>query len=263
MGGRYRTPSPAMLITDPLFYAAAIPAVLLTGISKGGFGSALGGVAVPLMALAISPVQAAAVMLPILCLMDLVGVRAYFRKWDTANLKIMLPGALLGIAIGALTFGMLSESAIRLLIGGLAIAFPVNNWLGLAARQQAAGRSAAKGVFWSAVSGLTSFIAHAGGPPVMVYLLPQRLDKVRYVATISVFFTFVNAAKLAPYAWLGQFSPDNLATSLVLAPLVPLGVRFGMWLQDRIDTRWFYRIAQTGLLLTGIQLVYQDIGRLL
>lgn len=251
-----------MLITDPLFYAAAIPAILLTGISKGGFGGALGGVAVPLMALAISPLQAAAVMLPILCLMDLVGLRAYYRKWDSDNLKIMLPGALIGIAIGALTFGMLSESTIRLLIGGLAIAFPINSWLGLAAKQQAAGRSVAKGTFWCGLSGLTSFIAHAGGPPVMVYMLPQQMDKVRYVATISVFFTFVNAVKLVPYAWLGQFTPDNLATSLVLAPLVPLGVWFGMWLQDKANTVWFYRISQAGLLLTGIQLVYRDIGKL-
>lgn len=252
-----------MLITDPLFYAAAIPAVLLTGISKGGFGSALGGVAVPLMALCIPPVQAAAVMLPILCFMDLVGLRAYYRKWDTDNLKIMLPGALAGIAIGALTFGMLSDSAIRMLIGGLAIAFTVNNWLGLAGRQEPAGRSVPKGAFWSGVSGLTSFIAHAGGPPVMVYMLPQQMDKVRYVATVSVFFTFVNAIKLIPYAWLGQFSADNLATSLALAPLVPLGVRFGMWLQDRINTTWFYRIAQTGLFVTGVQLIYKDVGRLL
>jgi uncharacterized membrane protein YfcA len=251
-----------MLITDPLFYAAAVPAVLLTGISKGGFGSALGGVAVPLMALAVSPVQAAAVMLPILCLMDLVGLRAYYRKWDTDNLKIMLPGALIGIVIGALTFGMLSESAIRLMIGGLAIAFTINNWLGLAARQQTAGRSPVKGTFWCGLSGLTSFIAHAGGPPVMVYMLPQQLDKVRYVATISVFFAFVNAAKLVPYAWLGQFSSDNLATSLALAPLVPLGVRFGMWLQDKVNTTWFYRIAQAGLLATGVQLIYKDIGNL-
>ncbi|MBY0238723.1 MAG: sulfite exporter TauE/SafE family protein [Burkholderiaceae bacterium] len=250
------------MITDPLFYAAAIPAVLLTGISKGGFGGALGGVAVPLMALAISPVQAAAVMLPILCLMDLVGLRAYYRKWDTDNLKIMLPGALIGIAIGALTFGMLTESVIRLMIGGLAIAFTLNSWLGLAAKQHAAGRSPLKGTFWCGVSGLTSFIAHAGGPPVMVYMLPQQLDKVRYVATISVFFTFVNAVKLVPYAWLGQFTADNLATSLALAPLVPLGVRFGMWLQDRVNTTWFYRIAQAGLLATGVQLVYKDIGNL-
>ncbi|MFA9217710.1 MAG: sulfite exporter TauE/SafE family protein [Sphingomonadaceae bacterium] len=246
-----------MLIADPLFYAAAIPAVLLTGISKGGFGSALGGIGVPLMALTISPLHAAAILLPVLCLMDLVGLRVYFGKWDSANLRIMLPGALLGILAGTLTFGMLSENAIRMLIGGIAVVFTLNNWFGLAARQAVAGRSRLKGTFWSGVSGLTSFLAHAGGPPAMIYMLPQRLDKVRYVATISVFFAFVNAVKLIPYAWLGQLSADNLATSLVLAPLVPVGVRLGMWLQDRINLVWFYRISQTCLLGTGLQLIYQ------
>ncbi|MES3026076.1 MAG: sulfite exporter TauE/SafE family protein [Pseudomonadota bacterium] len=251
-----------MIIADPLFYAVAIPAVLLTGISKGGFGSALGGIGVPLMALAISPLQAAAILLPVLCFMDLVGMRVYFKKWDWANLRIMLPGALLGIALGTLTFGMLSENAVRILIGAIAVAFTLNTWFGFGARQGPAGRSVVKGTFWSAVSGLTSFLAHAGGPPAMVYMLPQRLDKTTYVATISLFFTFVNAVKLVPYAWLGQLSLANLSTSLVLAPLVPLGVWFGLWLQDRINITWFYRIAQACLLATGLQLVYQGIGKI-
>jgi uncharacterized membrane protein YfcA len=246
-----------MIITDPIFYAVAIPAVLLTGISKGGFGSALGGIGVPLMALAISPLHAAAILLPVLCFMDLVGFRVYYRKWDSANLRIMIPGAVVGIAIGTLTFGMLSDDAIRILIGGIAVAFTLNGWLGLGARQQAAGRSAIKGTFWSGVSGLTSFLAHAGGPPAMIYMLPQRLAKTTYVATISVFFMFVNAIKLVPYAWLGQFSAANLGTSLVLAPLVPLGVWLGLWLQNRVNTIWFYRISQACLLATGLQLIYQ------
>jgi uncharacterized membrane protein YfcA len=250
------------MIADPLFYAVAIPAVLLTGISKGGFGSALGGIGVPLMALAISPVQAAAILLPVLCFMDLVGVRVYYGKWDKENLKIMIPGALLGIAVGTVTFGMLSENAIRILIGAIAVAFPLNAWFGFGTRQQPAARSAIKGTFWSGVSGLTSFLAHAGGPPAMVYMLPQRLDKTTYVATISVFFMFVNAVKLVPYAWLGQFSAANLGTSLALAPLVPLGVWFGLWLQKRIETVWFYRIAQTCLFATGLQLIYQGAGKL-
>jgi uncharacterized membrane protein YfcA len=249
-----------MIITDPIFYAVAIPAVLLTGISKGGFGSALGGIGVPLMALAISPLNAAAILLPVLCFMDLVGFRVYYRKWDSANLRIMIPGALLGIAIGTLTFGMLSDDAIRILIGGIAVAFTLNTWLGFGARQQPAGSSVVKGTFWSGVSGLTSFLAHAGGPPAMIYLLPQRLDKTAYVATVSVFFMFVNAIKLVPYAWLGQFSSANLGTSLVLAPLVPLGVWLGLWLQNRVNTIWFYRISQACLLATGLQLIYQGTG---
>lgn len=167
------------------------------------------------MALTISPVHAAAILLPVLCLMDLVGVRVYCGKWDKENLKIMLPGALLGVAMGTLTFGVLSENTIRILIGCRGVAFPLNAWFGYSARQPNAGRSAIKGTFWSGVSGLTSFLAHAGGPPAMVYLLPQRLDKTTYVATISVFFMFVNAVKLVPYAWLGQFSAANLSTSLL------------------------------------------------
>lgn len=248
-----------MLITDPLFYLVAIPAVLLVGISKGGFGSAFGGIGVPLMALAVSPQQAAAILLPVLCLIDVVGFRVYYRKWDVANLKIMIPGALVGIALGALSFGMLQESHIRVLVGSIAVLFTLNNWFGLASRQEPAGRSLVKGAFWSGVSGLTSFIAHAGGPPAQVYMLPQRLEKTNYVATISLFFMIVNAVKLVPYAWLGQFSAANLSTSLLLAPLVPLGVWLGLWLQNRINHEWFYRITQSCLFLTGLQLIYQGV----
>ncbi|HEX8480209.1 MAG TPA: sulfite exporter TauE/SafE family protein [Telluria sp.] len=249
-----------MVIADPLFYAAAIPAVLLTGISKGGFGSALGGVGVPLMALAISPVHAAAILLPVLCFMDLAGVRAYYRKWDTGNLKIMLPGAMLGVALGTATFGLLSENAIRVMIGAIAVAFPLHAWLRAGASPQAAPRSFLKGTFWSGVSGLTSFLAHAGGPPAMIYVLPQRLDKITCVATVNAFFMAVNAVKLVPYSFLGQFSAANLGTSLVLAPLAPLGVWLGLRLQDRVDTAWFYRISQACLLATGVQLLCQGLS---
>jgi uncharacterized membrane protein YfcA len=248
-----------MIITDPIFYLVAIPAVLLTGISKGGFGSAFGGISVPLMALAISPMQAAAILLPVLVFMDLVGFRAYYRKWDLANLKIMIPGAVIGIAIGALTFGLFQEAQVRILIGAIAVLFTLNNWFGFAAKQEPATRSFLKGTFWSGVSGFTSFIAHAGGPPTQVYMLPQRLDKTTYVATISLFFMIVNALKLIPYAWLGQFSGDNIVTALLLAPLVPIGVLTGMWLQNRVNHKWFYRITQSCLFLTGLQLVYQGV----
>jgi uncharacterized protein len=246
-----------MIITDPVFYLVAIPAVLLTGISKGGFGSALGGIGVPLMAIAISPLQAAAILLPVLCFMDLVGFRVYYKKWDVAHLKIMVPGALAGIAIGALTFGAIHEDHIRIVIGAIAVLFTLNQWFGFAARQAPASRSVAKGTFWGGVSGFTSFLAHAGGPPVQVYMLPQRMDKTSYVATVSLFFLIINMVKLIPYAWLGQFSAANLWTALLLAPLVPVGVKLGLWLQEKASPAWFYRIAQIGLLLSGLQLIYQ------
>jgi uncharacterized membrane protein YfcA len=249
------------MITDPIFYLLAVPAVVLTGLSKGGFGGALGGAAVPLMAVAISPTQAAAIMLPILCVADLFGLRLYFRKWNAAILKAMIPGALTGVALGAFTFGALNEDAIRLLIGAIAVAFVLMKVL-MTAPVQAVVPSMFKGVFLSAASGYTSFVAHAGGPPIMMYLLPQRMDKTTYVATVNIFFLLTNAVKLAPYAWLGQFSGTNLLASAVLAPLIPLGVYGGYWLQERVSQDLFYKIAQAGLLVTGVQLMVQGASKL-
>lgn len=237
----------------------AVPAVLLNSISKGGFGGAFGGIAVPLMALAISPLQAAAVMLPLLCLADLFGLRYYLGRWDTPNLWIMIPGGLFGIALGAFSFGQLSEQAVRMIIGGIAVLFSMYHFSGVADRLAPAPSSMGKGFFWSGVSGYTSFVAHAGGPPAMIYLLPQCLDKITYVATINMFFVTANAVKLIPYAWLGQFTVQSLLASLVLVPLVPAGVMLGFWLQRRVNHVWFYRIAQTCLFLSGAQLIWLGI----
>ncbi|MYM90519.1 TSUP family transporter, partial [Rugamonas sp. FT82W] len=118
-----------------------------------------------------------------------------------------------------------------------------------------AGRPPRGGTALAAVSGYTSFIAHAGGPPVMMYLLPQRLPSRVYVATLNAFFLTVNAAKLLPYGWNGQFSAANLAASAMLSPLVPLGVAIGAWLTGRINQRMFYAAAQACLLATGIALL--------
>jgi uncharacterized membrane protein YfcA len=244
-----------MSLSDLLLFA--LPAVFLTGLSKGGFGGALGGIAVPLLALASTPKQAAAVMLPILCLADLVGLKAYFGKWDVANLKVMMPGALIGIGIGALTFELLNENLIGLIIGVIAVSFVL---LGLINRSQTPRPlHKGRGTLLSSLAGFTSFVAHAGGPPVMMHLLPQQLDKVRYVATINLFFLLTNALKLIPYAALGQFSEENLLLSLMLAPIVPLGVWSGLWLQSRVNHAWFYRIARLGMLLAGVQLIWRNL----
>jgi len=240
------------------FLLVAVPAVLLTGFSKGGFGGVLGGVAVPLLALAMSPKQAAAIMLPILCIADLVGLRAYYGKWDVPNLRVMLPGALLGVIIGSLTFELMNEKFIGLLIGAIAVSFVLTNILMTPAVAPASSAPTVKGIFLATVAGFTSFVSHAGGPPIMMHLLPQQLEKVRYIATINVFFLLTNAVKLMPYALLGQFSSDSLLASLALAPFVPLGVWAGIWMQDRVNHLWFYRIARIGLLLTGIQLIVQN-----
>lgn len=250
-------------IADPLFYAVAVPAVLLTGFSKGGLGGGLGIMAVPLMALVVSPVQAAAVLLPILSVMDLFGLYAYRGNWDRRNVAIMLPGALVGVAVGGLTFRYLSDDAVRLIVGAVALAFVLYRVLG---RRPADHRSAPHrglGAFWGGVSGFTSFVAHAGSPPVQVYMLPQRLDKTLYIGTTVVFFTAVNYAKLVPYGLLGQLSAVNLGTALLLSPLAPLGIWLGVRFHRLLSETVFYRTLFVLLTLTGIKLIRDGLAGIL
>lgn len=250
-----------ILITDTFFYVAAVPAVILFDIAKGGFGSGLGVAAVPLMAMVISPVQAAAILLPILCVMDLLGLWAYRGKWILPELRVLLPASLVGIAVGTLMFEYMSPARLRLLLGTVAISFTLNHWL-QAKLTQASERKLfgpAIGMTAAAVGGFTSFIAHAGGPPITMYLLRRGLDRTQFVATTVVFFAVVNYVKLAPYAWLGQFDAGNLETSLVLSPLAPVGVSMGIWLHNRVTDRFFFRVAYAMLFVVGLKLMYDGI----
>lgn len=252
-----------MLITDPWFYALAVPAFLLTGISKGGFASGAGNTGVPLMALVIPAPQAAGIALPVLCAMDISALRAWWGKWDAVQLRATLPGAMLGIVAGTLVFGAMSDAAVKLLIGIITLAFIARNlWMERGARiVPPALTNRLKGSFWAALSGFTSFIAHAGGPPLAVYLYPLKLDRARLTATTVVFFASVNYVKLVPYFFLGALSAQNLLTSLVLLPLAPIGIRLGVWLAGRISDKVFYRIVYVLLTATGLQLVYEGAFR--
>ena len=243
------------LITDPWFYAAAIPAVLVFGIAKGGFGGGLGILSVPLMSLAVSPIQAAAILLPILCFMDIITVRAFWKRWSVAELWVLLPAALVGVLIGTLVFHLLDDALIRLIIGVVAVAFTLYHYgsklLGKAQAHwpEAAGRVA------GVIAGFTSFVAHSGGPPVDMYLLRRPIDKTTFVGTTVLFFTVVNYVKLIPFAWLGQFDSTNLVTSLVLFPVAAVGVYSGVWLHRRVSDNVFFGAMYLFLLIVGIKLI--------
>lgn len=244
-----------------MFYLAATAAVVITGISKSGFGGGLGILAVPLMSLYVSPIQAAAILLPILCLMDLINLWLYRDRWDKANLKILLPAALIGVVIGALTFRYLSDAHTRIIIGVIAVVFSARFFLG---PRQVLKRepNLARGTFWGVVAGFTSFGVHAGAPPANVYLLPQRLDKTIFVGTLVVLFAIVNYAKLVPYAMLGQLNPTNLLTAAILIPLVPLGTWLGIKLHKMIEERHFYRVCYVLLTIMGAKLLYDGFAGL-
>ena len=246
---------------ESLFYVFAALAVVLAGISKSGFGTGLGVFAVPLMAIVIPPAQAAAIVLPILCVIDLFNIWHYRRSWDRQNMHILVPAALLGIALGAFTFRYLSDAHIRILIGVIAVIFVDNFFFGRAA-QEKTSPSRVKGSFWGAVAGFVSFGVHAGGPPVSVYLLPQRLEKTIFVGTNVVFFTIVNYVKLVPYYFLGQLNVGNLTTSLILSPLIPVGIWLGVKLHGRINQRVFYYLVYLFLLVAGVKLLHGGITTL-
>ena len=245
-------------IDDPAFYAVAVPAVLLMGLGKSGFLGGFGALATPLLSLAVPVPQAAAIMLPLLLAMDATGLQQLWRERDRALLRQLLPAGLLGVGVGALLFGVISTKAAAGLVGGLTLLFLAQRLLfPPTPRSPPLPHWAAIGL--AVTSGFTSFVVHAGSPPLNVCLLPLRLAPLRFAATSAVFFAAINLAKWLPYAWLGLIDRTNLLTSLLLLPLAPAGVWLGIWLVRRIHTRWFYAVAYAGMFATGAKLLWDGL----
>ena len=253
------------LLVDPWFYAAAVPAVILTGLSKGGFGGAVGLIGVPMMALAMPPVQAAAILLPILCLMDVVSVWTWWGVYDRRTLVDMMPSAVVGIGLGWLTAAFVTEEMVRLIVGAVAIAF-VLRWIYVQIRHGASHSASPNRVaaaFWGTIAGFTSFVARVGGPPFQIYALPLRLDPKVLSGTSAILFAATNALKLVPYFALGQFDTTNLTASAVLMPLAPLSTIAGAWLVRRMRPETFYPFTYATVALVAVKLLWDGIAGLL
>lgn len=243
------------LITDPFFYVVAAPAVVLVGISKSGFGAGFGSLAVPLMAMAVTVPQAAAILMPLLFVIDVLGIAAYRRDFDLSLLKFLVPWGLVGTLVGYLSFSLLETHWVAGLVGFFTLLFLAQRVL-LPPAAQGYAPPRWLGAILTTLSGFTSFIAHTGAPPVNAYLLPMRLDPVKFAATLSVYFFFMNFAKWVPYAALGLLDWRNLGTALVLMPLVPVGVWSGVRIARRIEPKLFYQMVHLGMLLTGSKLMW-------
>jgi hypothetical protein len=245
------------VISDPIFYLAAIPAVTFLGLSKGGFAG-VGLLSTPLVALVLPPLQAAAILLPILILQDIISVYVYRNDWDAKNLKVMLPGALLGIGVAWLLAAHVSDAYVRLAVGGIALGFVLNHWFG---REHACSQRLALpvGLFWGGVSGFASMLCQAGGPPFQVYVMPQHLQKMTFVGTMAIFFAAINVIKIFPYFALGQFSTTGLVTSIILVPLAVVTNFLGIWLVRVVPTVLFYRISYTLVFIISLALIHNGI----
>ena len=252
------------MLTDPFFYAVAVPAVILLGLAKGGF-SGIGVLGVPLMALAISPVQAASITLPILIVQDVVSVWSFRKTWNGRVLALMLPPAALGIYVGYALAAYVRPAAVELTVGLISVAFGLQRlWI-------ERGHDAAParplpvwlGPVFGALSGFTSQVSHGGGPPFQIYAMPLKLQRDVFVGTSAIFFATVNWMKVPAYAALGQFTAQNLATSAALVPLAIASTFAGVVLVRKVDAERFYRIVYVVLVLVGCKLVFDGMSGLL
>ncbi|MEA2986171.1 MAG: uncharacterized protein QOD94_2425 [Alphaproteobacteria bacterium] len=242
------------MIVDPWFYAVAIPAVILVGLSKGGFAG-IGAMSLPLLALQISPLRGAVIMLPILMIQDVVSVWAYWRKWDWSNLKVLLPGAMAGIAAGYLLAAYVSDAAFKLALGIVSLVFGARYLLSVAPAVPKPASPRA-GLFWGAMSGFTSMIANIGGPPFQIYVMPQRLPHDVFIGTMTLFFAIVNWVKVPPFIALGLFTRETLLTSVVLFPIAIAATWSGVLLVRRVSADDFTRIIYGLMMLLGAKLIW-------
>lgn len=247
------------MLTDPWFYAVALPAVCLYGMSKGGFAG-VSLLAVPLMSLVMSPVRAAAILLPVLVVQDAITVYTFRKAWDRTTLLYLFPGALLGIGFGTLTAAIVQPDAIRLAVGVLAIAFCMNAWFGsTTAAGDVKPHNATTATVLGALSGYSSFVIHAGGAPYNMYTLPRSASRDIFVGTSGMFFALINLIKVPPFFVLGQFSVDNLVLSSALIPVAILANLAGIWLVRRMPAALFYKVIYSLTFLIGLKLVVDSL----
>ena len=252
------------MIADPAFYALAVPAVLLTGISKGGFNG-VSGLSVPLMSLVITAPQAVAIMLPILLLADAIGLFTFKGRVDRNVLKHAIPAGLIGILLGWLLFRHVDANWLKAILGAEAIIFGAQKLLEGHAAWSGPPQpmNKAKAWFFSSLSGFASFISHSGGPPMMQFLLPMKMDRMLMVGSLAWFFAVINFSKIVPYGQLGLLNTSQLTTSLMLLPVVPVGYWIGYQLLKKVSPARFVLLTSWLLLLTGFKLIWDAASALL
>ncbi|MGQ0661553.1 sulfite exporter TauE/SafE family protein [Sphingosinicella sp.] len=245
---------------DPGFWLLAIPAVLLVGLAKGGFSGA-GALGLPLFALAMDPVRAAGILLPILIVQDVVSVAAFRRTWDKKVLAIMLPGAVAGVALGWWFAASVSSRAVLVAVGAISVLFGLYRlWVERGGRIAAASDSPAwVGALFGVATGFTSQIAHAGGPPFQMWVMPRRLARDVLIGTTAIFFAALNWIKVPAYVALGQFTRDNALVTLALLPFAVAGSLAGVVLVRRISMDRFYTIIYLLMVVAGAKLLWDGV----
>ena len=240
------------------FWALGVPAVLWAGISKGGFGSGAAFASALLLALAVSPATALGIMLPLLMLIDVVSLKSYWGRWHAPSARALILGAVPGVGLGVALFTVASDDVLRLLIAAVALGFVAWQAAGRAGliRVRAAPFSWTGGLAAGGIAGFTSFISHAGGPAVAVFMLAQGVSKTVFQATTVVVFWVVNVFKVVPYALMGFFTAETLVLNLWLAPVAVVGTWIGIRAHHLVPERVYFGLTYTLLTVTGLKLVW-------
>lgn len=241
------------------FWVLAMVAAALVGLSKGGL-PVVGMLGVPVLSLAISPILAAGLLLPVFVVSDMFGLYAYRREFDGRVVKLVVIGATVGVTVGWATASVVSERAVRLIVGGIGLVFAVYLSLRPAGARVRKRAGTGKGLFWSAVAGFTSFVSHAGAPPFQVFVLPLGLPKAVFAGTATICFAYINAIKLIPYYALGQLSLENLRVSALLVPVAVLAVFVGVRLVRILPERQFFRIVTAALFAVSVKLIADGVA---
>jgi uncharacterized membrane protein YfcA len=249
------------VLTDPLFYLVAIPAVVLMGLAKGGFAG-VGAMALPLLALVVSPVQGAAILLPLLLVQDAVGVWAFRKNLDRDTLVLMIPSAAVGILLGYLLAAKVSPQAVLGVLGAISVVFAAYRlWISRGGRVPSPRRaSPALGATLGIAAGFTSQIAHQGQPPFQMWVLPKGLPPTVLAGTTAVFFAVINWLKVPAYFALGQFTRENLLAAAALMPVAIASTFLGVWLVRRVNAQKFYTLIYVLMIVVGVRLIWQALA---
>ncbi|MGB1234351.1 MAG: sulfite exporter TauE/SafE family protein [Planktomarina sp.] len=246
---------------DLTFFAFAIPAIIFSGISKAGFGSGASFAAAPLLAIILEPALALGILLPLFMLVDMVTLKPYWNRWNWSLTRPVLIGGLPGVIFGALFFQFTNADMLRIFIGAIALAFVI--WqslrtLGLLAVEDRK-YGPVVGYITGMIAGFTSFVSHAGGPPVAIYMLSRGVGKTEYQASSVLIFWVINILKSVPYAVLGIFTAQTFLADLILAPFALLGAWIGVKAHFIIPERPFFAITYVLLLMTGTKLLFDGL----
>lgn len=236
-----------------LFFLIAGIAAFLVGASKGGLPM-VGALGVPLLALVMPAVAAAALLLPVYIVSDVVGLWAYRKQYSARNLLILLPAMVLGVGLGWATAKITPEWMVTLLVGVVGVYYCVTVVLRRSSPPKPA--DVPRGLFWGTITGFTSFVSHTGGPPFQAYVLPQKLPKMMFAGTSTIAFAVINLVKLVPYWALGQFNPGNLQVAAILSPVAVAGALIGYKATAHIPEKLFYRLVEAALFIISLKLIY-------